>query len=66
MKRVFFGLGIAFLLLVLLSGCTAPAVPNCGNGTVEFSEQCDESDCPEGQLCEQCRCKTITPPALPD
>jgi hypothetical protein len=66
-RKIFFAIAIAVVLLVFLSGCTTPPVAGtCGNGEVEFGEQCDETDCPAGQLCEQCQCKTVTPPALPE
>jgi hypothetical protein len=66
-RKIFFAIGIAIVLLVFLSGCTTPLeTGSCGNGVVDFGEQCDDTDCPEGQLCEECQCKTLTPPALPE
>jgi subtilisin len=40
--------------------------PVCGNGIIEGGEKCGEpglSDCPEGTVCENCKC--VTPEELP-
>lgn len=69
-RKIFIAFGIAIVLLVLLSGCTAPpASPiNCGNETLESGEQCDGDTgaCPENQIClNDCTCGIPSPPSLP-
>lgn len=49
---------IAFLLIY------KPVPAECGNGIVDFGEECDRSICPEGFYCgTECKCVAITTPA---
>ncbi len=56
------------LSIVFVSGCIQQrAEPVCGNGIVESGEECDGDGCPAGKVCtENCKCETLTPPALPE
>jgi len=71
MKSKYFSsvvLALAIVGIVLISGCIQQSV--CGNGIVEFGEQCDGNGCPTGKVCtEKCKCEIPeipSPPALPD
>lgn len=40
--------------------CQPKPEPVCGNNLLEEGEQCESvADCPNGQVCESCQCKTI-------
>jgi len=65
MKKIIIGVLAITILLLVLTGCTEPAV--CGNNIVESGENCDNSQCPAGSTCENCNCQPLPqPPALPE
>ncbi len=65
MKKIIVGVLAITLLLMVLTGCTEPAV--CGNNIVESGEGCDNTECSSGQICEDCNCKPLPQvPPLPE
>ena len=41
--------------------CQCPEIGSCGDGNPDFGEECGEPDlpeCPDGQYCDDCECKT--------
>ena len=55
--------------IIIVTGCTETRTvePVCGNKLIESGEQCDDSDCAQGYMCENCVCNALPqPPALPE
>ncbi len=55
-------LGLVLFFALPFTEPQPPLGPSCGNGSVEFGEQCDGDDlsmCLSGQVCENCKCITM-------
>lgn len=64
-------------MIVFLSGCLQqgnqqgtglPQLPECGNGQIEFGEECETGTaCPAEKICTaQCKCENFFPPTFPE
>lgn len=65
---------LAIIGVIFISGCVGhlssgqiQAKSTCGNGVVESLEECDGTTCAGAKICnEECKCVSLSPPALPD
>ena len=67
--KILITMAFALVLVIAFSGCTLPEIPGqavCGNEVVETGEECDGEGCSTMQVCENCKCVALTPPAMPE